>query len=142
MIILVIFIITIIMIIIVSIWLLDRILRLFPKNKTTENEITEIYNSLINLKIGDSYKIKSEGYLVTNVTITKEKQIFTTLYSNYIIILEKDNKILPIIKNIFLIPLYIYKYINFSRPAQNIPKINMYYTKNICVITCFGIKYI
>lgn len=105
--------------------------------KENKQEVIEIYNSLINLKTGDLYKISDKLYTVKNVSITKEKNKLLTLYTDYKITLEKDNNVISVLvrSHTIVIPPYPYICIEFSQLVQNIPvNINLYWAgKNYMV---------
>lgn len=105
--------------------------------KENKQEVIEIYNSLINLKAGDLYKISDKLYIVKNVSITKEKNKLLTLYTDYKITLEKDNDVISVLvrSHTIVIPPYPYICIEFSQLVQNIPfNINLYWAgKNYMV---------
>ena len=90
-----------ILIIILVIELLSKLAIRFIANKyENRREVLEIYRTLTALDIGNSYRLGSTDYIVTDVVRSEKKILFLKMYEEYRVILDsKNSKCEIIIRN-------------------------------------------
>ena len=81
-----------ILIIILVIELLSKLAIRFIANKyENRREVLEIYRTLTALDIGNSYRLGSTDYIVTDVVRSAKKILFLKMYEEYRVILDSEN---------------------------------------------------